>query len=145
MLNDDAHFERLESALGELDEAERAGVFASTQVDVRELLCTERAKPALYTLWDHRWASIAAVLLVAVTVWGLMFAGQLRQIRSRGIPTGAVILASASPCNGTFSGCVTGPTRTPASPCGGFDYDRDGDVDLFDIRTYQLNCEGVQQ
>lgn len=126
-----AQFERLESSLRELGEADRAGLFGRTGVDTKSLF-VRPVVARVNRLFVYRVGSIAAVLLVALTVWGFMFVGQVRQLRDR-----ARIVTS----NGThepFYAQLTGPTVAQAGTKNPNDFDGDGDLDLADIRTFQL-------
>jgi hypothetical protein len=135
MLDELRPLRSVEKALEELSAAERAGVFSATRLDTR-VLRAGRAGSAVVRLL-YRAGAIAAGVGLALLAWN---SGRPPGI-SPTTPGG--LLASAAPCNGTFFGCVTGPRSSLGTPCHDFDYDADGDVDMADFRTYQLECEGI--
>ncbi len=132
-MRDELHeFRHVEAALHGLGESERAGVFAPTPLDTRRLLHTPSRSLVLRAV--YRWGSIAAAIGLVLGIW---------RWSDLGTTTTATKVAMVSPCNGTFFGCVSGPRQSLGTSCGDFDYDRDGDIDMADFRTYQLECEGV--
>jgi len=125
-----AQFERLESSLRELGEAERVGVFGRTRVDANAMF----ARPVVARsnrVFMFRVGSIAAVLLVALTVWSVMFVGQVRHLQDR------ARMVTANGTDGPFYAKLTGPAVAVATKNPN-DFDGDGDLDLADIRTFQL-------
>ncbi len=125
----------LESALADLAAADRAGVFARTRLDSRTLMRDADGRSRALSLL-YRFGTLAAMLGVAVCLW-------VWRVSDSPTPTTQGLLAIASPCDGTFFGCVTGPRRTLGNPCSDFDYDADGDIDMLDIRAHQLRCDGI--
>jgi hypothetical protein len=123
MTENSGQLDPVERTLRDLQGAERAGVFRPTRVDARALL-QEPARTGS-TVFLLRRIAVAAVILVAVSVWGW---GVMRQ------NTAAAV---------TFSDCVAGPSDTLVSGCDTYDYDADGDVDLADISSYQLAYAGT--
>lgn len=133
----------IEGSLRDLADAERAELFRRTRVDARSLLySTPTTDRAPLVLRKTRWVSIAAVLAFAATICGWFFTTGNLMPRERRIPGGMVAIARGS-CDGAFFGCLTGPNGTPETGCITYDYDADGDVDLVDARTHQLNCNGI--
>ncbi len=133
----------MENSLRELAEAERADLFRRTRVDARSLIRAARAfNNEPWVLRRVRWISIAAMLGMAATMSGWAFIARTGSPRLTSIPIGTMASATNG-CDGSFSGCLTGPNGTLPSSCHGYDYDADGDIDLLDARTYQLNCNGT--
>lgn len=133
----------LEISLRELADAERADLFRRTRVDARSLLrATHTVNRAPRVLRRIRWVPIAALLGMAATICVWVFTTGTGETRLTSIPIGTIASATNG-CDGTFSGCLTGPNGTPQSACRGYDYDADGDIDLLDARTYQLNCNVI--
>jgi hypothetical protein len=133
----------IEISLRELADAEQADLFRKTRVDARSLLrMTSGPKRTTLTVRTLRWGSIAAVFALAATICGWIFTTGTESTRMTSIPIGTIASATTG-CDGTFSGCLTGPNGTPQSACRGYDYDADGDIDLVDARTYQLNCTAI--
>jgi len=133
----------IEIALRELADAEQADLFRRTRIDARSLLRTTSVpKRTILTIRTLRWGSIAAVLALAATIGGWAFIARTGSTRTTSVPIGTIASATSG-CDGTFSDCLTGPNGTPPSTCRGYDYDADGDIDLLDARTYQLNCNAI--
>jgi len=137
-MNDDSgKLNPIETALGELAEAQRARVFHATRVDASALLAAPTSGP----WWNRsrrtgtviRGLAIAAVLALAVGVWGWMFAQELGSLRP---PAG---------CEGKFQDCLTGPLAQAGSARGSYDHDSDGDVDLRDIRELQNSYHPISR
>lgn len=127
-----AQFERLESGLREVSEADRVGVFARTRVDATALF----ARPVVARsnrLLMFRVGSIAAVLLVALTVWGFMFVGQVRHLQDR-----ARLVTISGTNEQPFYAKLTGPSVAQAGLKNPDDFDGDGDLDLADVSRFQL-------
>ena len=134
----------IEASLRELADAERAELFRWTRVDARSLLRSAAVASGTPRVFRRiRWVSIAAVFALAATICAWVLTTGSGLPRQHGIPSGAMIASATSGCDGTFFGCMTGPNGTPASGCGVYDYDADGDIDLVDYGTYQLNCNGI--
>ena len=144
MTNDHEHLEPLESALGELADAERASVFAATPVKAEELIA--RARTVGPTILKRRrlaWLSAAAVIALATGVWTLMFQHEFDKLRGRSgvVARNTLHGGGEGPCDGNFINCFSGPQPVLlASRCHVHDYDADGDVDLADFRDYQIHC-----
>ncbi len=83
-----------------------------------------------------RRVAVAAVVLIAVSIFGWVFSRQGAETPSQFIRTELVATAS-------FSDCVAGPADAAGAGCDPYDYDADGDVDLADIRSYQLAYASV--
>jgi hypothetical protein len=125
----------IEAGLRELSDAERAGVFAPTRVDARVLLAT----PASLSRSIYRLASMAAVVALGAGLW-VWYASN----HDPGAPaTGSILAYASSPCDGSLAGCMTGPRHALGTKCDVFDYDEDGDIDMFDVRAHQLKCQGA--
>ena len=128
------HQDDVETLLLELDEADQAGVFHRTQVDVTALLAPV-AKPSpsrLLVLRRFVPAAVAAVMVIGVSTW--MF-------RHDAIPQTEPVVAVATPTSDyPFSLCMNGPGSSSAR-CRVHDYDGDGDVDLADYRLLQLRSQ----
>jgi len=128
-----AQFEALESAIREFGEADRAGVFGRTRVDARALTQSPVPANVIRPAWLRRLSSVAAVLLIACGVWGWMFVDQIGKLRSRANP-GLVI--NPPPTRPAILAHLTGPSVASAETSD--DFDADGDLDLADYRTFQL-------
>ena len=134
MTSEPRQLDSIEDALFELDAAERAGVFERSSVDARQLL--RQPEPVGWRGRAVRFVSAAAVIAMAVGVWGWVYSLQWSQLRER---TGASVVAELSAAGpGRFYECFQGPTGTIRSSCRECDYDADGDVDLVDFGVYQL-------
>ena len=135
----------IEASLRELIDAERVGLFRRTHVDARSLLQSANSvNHAPRFLRRIRWFSIAAILTLAVTIYGWIFISGTGPTRLASLSS--EMLASATDrCDRAFFACLTGPNGTPATACTTYDYDSDGDIDLADARTYQLNCNGLKR
>ncbi|MCH8147676.1 MAG: hypothetical protein IH987_06725 [Planctomycetes bacterium] len=145
MTKEHEHLEPVESALLELDQAERATVFARTPVSAEELIAPSHAnQPMVLSRHTLVWlSSVAAVVLLAAGVWTVMFRYQLDHLRSSAgmVDSSASGAAGDDPCDGNFLNCFSGPESVVlAMRCDLHDYDADGDVDLADFRSYQINC-----
>jgi len=139
------HLEPIESALLELDQAERASVFARTPVPAEELIASSHTnQPVVLSRHTLLWlSSVAAVVLLAAGVWTVMFKYQLDDLRSsaRMVDDSASDAGGDDPCDGNFLNCFSGPESVVlAMRCDLHDYDADGDVDLADFRSYQIHC-----
>jgi len=129
-----AQFDALESAIREAGEADRAGVFAQTHLDARALLKQPVPGIVIRPVWVRRLGAIAAVLAVAVGVWTWMFVDQIGKLRTRANPWIEVVNGNAA--EPATLARLTGPAV--ASSESSNDFDADGDLDLADYRTFQL-------
>ena len=143
MSNDREHLDPIERALLELQAAEEANLFSRTGLDAGALL-RAGAAPVGYAVGRTllRWLSAAAVLGIAVGIWGLIFTTDHGpNLDADGIAHTVVLPGGdLAPCDGGFFGCFSGPRNDPAPSgrCRTHDYDSDGDVDLADYGAYQL-------
>ncbi|MBI4719380.1 MAG: hypothetical protein HY763_16415 [Planctomycetes bacterium] len=151
----------LEQTLLELAEAERAGVFRPTAADAQEVLAraivaapTSNAaasrEPAVVRFLRVRWLPLGAAAMLVFGVWGVLFQRELVNVTQRAkvaalLTSGGGPAAREHDCDGSITGCFSGPTRLALSGCRTYDYDADGDVDLADIGTFQLACEGASR
>jgi len=144
MIEDFNKLDPIEELLRELADAECADFFRKTRVDARSLL---RATYAVHrgprVLRKMGWVSIAAVLGMAATICAWIFTTGTGKTRHLPFPSGTMTASATGRCDGTFFACLTGPNGTPQSGCRSYDYDADGDIDLVDARTYQLNCNSI--
>ena len=135
----------IEDALLELKDAEQATVFSRTRLDAESLVRVDAA-PGRFArrIVGARWLSAAAVIALAVGIWGLVFRSPSTSTTSpNGIATIALV-DEFDPCDGSILRCLSGPSDIVlASGCRPHDYDADGDVDLADFGSYQLTCRGL--
>ncbi len=124
----------LEAALHEAELAERAGVFRATRLDAPSLALQAGSDGPRRRRGMLRWAAVAALVVITVSVWGGMFASQIAQLRARSRGTTILQVASAE----SISSCLAGPAEALSAACRAFDYDADGDVDMADVSSYQL-------
>ena len=91
--------------------------------------------------------SAAASIILAIGIGGYMFSSEFDSLRQHKTPQHYADQSGvqSSDCDGNFFECVAGPSHIVMANCNRFDYDLDGDVDLTDIKTYQLNCDGITQ
>jgi len=138
---------RFERQIAEAFAAQKAGVFARTEVDLAELL-TPTSSPR-QVRWHERVlvglpvaACVAAVLGFA-TLWGGLS------------PDGGLVnspMASYQPASGGASefsarlvvDCMSGPGAEVSNGCIAADLDNDGDVDLHDLGAYQRGVAGLR-
>jgi len=125
----------IQAGLEELSAAERAGVFAPTRVDTRAMM----AAPSWSLRSVYRWASAAAVVALATGLW----AWRVSNDQPNGPGSGPLLAHATNPCDGSLSNCMTGPRHVLGTKCDIFDYDEDGDIDMLDVRTHQLKCQGA--
>lgn len=127
MIEPTDNFDRnLECRLGELNEAERAGVFRASRVDPRQLM---RAGGSVRSS-SLRYAAAAALFLVVTSgVWTAMFQWNLSSLRQ---DRGSNQLATIA-----IGDCLAGPRGNLPSACNTYDLDSDGDVDLADLSSFQ--------
>jgi len=129
----------LEALIEELAVAERSGVFAKTPQPVAA--SKVRAGQSSFFLVSPRWA-IAAALLMAAGVWTFMFRSNLSDVRERARMANA---ARSMDLQMALASCSGGPGGTLSVACERVDFDRDGDVDLLDIGTFQRDLAAVSQ
>ncbi len=134
---------QLEAMLVEARDAERAGVFGRTKLDIAAVV-TDAAVDRRSWVARHRQALIGlpvAACLAFVAVLGtLEFGGgttvDLAPIAQQNPIPPRVI--SDRPADLLLS-CFTGPGQRPvSSECTAADYDGDGDIDLLDYGALQL-------
>ncbi len=144
MTEDFDKLDPLEDSLRELADAERAGLFSKTRVDARALLrATHEVDGSPRVLRRFRWVSIAAMLGLAATICGWIFTTGTPETRQPPLPSGTRIASAKGGCDGTFFGCMTGPSGSIMPGCDSYDFNADGHIDLVDARTYQLDCNGI--
>ncbi len=140
MDNDRRHLDPIEDGLAELAEAQRAGVFGRTPIDAGQcLLADEPRAPVNVRRLMARLMPVAAVLVLAVTVWTTMFALQLSEIRENK----QMLAAGQAKPDTSFATCMNGPSGDGLSgQCGELDRDTNGQIDLRDFGSYQLAYAG---
>ena len=125
----------LEEALLELVAADKARLFARSNVEARRLVGREVSRNPWHVA--IRMASAAALVAMAVGLWGWMYGNHLYQPHEgTGVTSHAAGSTVASP--GEFVRCISGPTGVSKSSCDVSDLDADGDIDLADYGRYQL-------
>jgi len=138
----------IELGLQELKSAQQADLFKQTKVDTRELLT---GSSQITTIWRRMpiglVTSAAASIILAFGIGGYMFSSEINSLRQQSSSGQYAVRSNVdqSDCDGEFFECVGGPSQLAIAGCSRFDYDLDGDVDLSDIKTYQLNCNGITQ
>ena len=130
----------LESLIGDLEAAERAGVFLRTTQPVMVSAVTASSRSNFFWV-SPRWA-VAAALVMAAGVWTMMFRTNLSDLQSR---SRTVQLAQAIDLQSALALCVGGPNSSLEGLCGRVDFDGDGDVDLSDFGKYQRELAGTHQ
>ncbi len=139
MQNDREHLDPVEQTLVELRAAERAGVFQPTRVQAPAFM---RAGGTGKAMGSRRLATrllaVAAVLLLAVTVWTGMFQHELGKLRDQRNSMVAGV-APGDAGSMSFADCMSGPSMTEIpEACLEHDHNRDGFVDLQDYGVLQL-------
>lgn len=129
----------LEEDLAELKAVEAVGVFRRTAIDVRALAgASDARKPAA-----PKSASSGSALFVRYAAGtlalaaGLLFAFILPH-RPAPVSEGPATYAGLPTAAVPFENCLSGPGQGVSSGCLEWDQDRDGDVDLADVRQIQL-------
>ena len=84
------------------------------------------------------WLSAAAAFFLVASTGSLLFYREFGEMRER--------LADSASRRGRVQieaviACVSGPTSLLPGQCDPYDFDSDGDVDLVDVRSYQLGYE----
>lgn len=129
-----------EVVLARVEAAHRAGVFNTTPIDATALLRQSNHMGSIgFVRTMKRVIPFAAAAILVVGVWGTMWSTQLGKIRGQKLAL--VNGAMENDCDGSFLKCFQGPRSTEVI-CRTYDYDRDGDVDLADFGTYQMDCDG---
>ena len=144
----DNNLNPIELGLVELKSAEQANLFEQTKINPHDLLiASTQITPIWRRLPIGLITSAAASVILAVGIGGYMFYSEIDSLRQQQTSQHYAVQTSVdqSDCDGDFFECVAGPSQIVMSNCIRFDYDLDGDVDLTDIKTYQLNCNGVTQ
>ncbi len=135
--------DRLEQALLELRQAETAGVFRSTPfLDAKGV--SSRPSPTV-RVFSVRGLAVAAMLIMVVGVWTMMFRSQIASIRGRSISTVAERMSEPSTMHASIAHCLAGPTGAIGTACVTVDFDGDGDVDLGDVSAFQRSYVAVSQ
>ena len=139
MTQNQRHLDSVEDALSEFDAAERAGVFGRTPVSAGDLIHTQIDRaPAGIRRLGLRLVPIAAVLLIALTVWTWMFVGEIADIRR----DKAARMAASEPLDAapiSFATCMNGPSAAEIEDaCREFDRNGDDMIDLRDFGAFQL-------
>jgi len=129
-----------QSLMADFEAAERSGVFARTPQPVMASSVTD-GNLTKFFLVSPKWA-IAAVLIMAVGVWTMMFRAKLLDVQNR---SRMVQMAKVIDLQSALDSCVGGPSGTLGGMCGRVDFDGDGDVDLCDVGTYQRELAGSHQ
>lgn len=141
-MNDDRkQLDSIESGLVELQAMDEAGVFDSTEVDLRIVLDTPRGSSTHRLHFPaRRWLSAAAMIVVAVGLWGVLFHSPALVSPPIDITTAANAPdARFGLANGSIMACLSGPQDVArGTRCESHDYDADGDVDLADFQTFQV-------
>lgn len=139
MENDREHLDAVEQTLVELRAAERAGVFQSTRVQNPAFTPAGVAGRVMGSRrLVTRLVAVAAVLMLAVTVWTVMFQRELSKLRDQRDSMAAGV-APSDAGSMSFADCMSGPsvTEIPES-CLEYDHNSDGFVDLQDYGVLQL-------
>jgi len=146
-MNDDRkHLDPIESGLVELQAMNEAGVFDSTEVDPRIVLDMPRGSSTHRLRFPaRRWLSAAAMIVVAVGLWGVLFHSPTLVSPPIDTTTAAAPDARFGLANGSIMACLSGPRDiAQGSRCESHDYDADGDVDLADFQTFQVAYLGPE-
>jgi hypothetical protein len=147
MVREPSQFNDFDRLMLEAGQAKRAGVFASTPLDMEALMA--EPVPAGPARW-YRHILVGLPLAACIA----MFFGVATMWRT-GSGTGDVLLngttavstfgvATTSPAERcqtleNFRTCFRGPETLVDAECRCVDFDGDGDVDLRDMGTFQLN------
>lgn len=125
-----------EVLLSELAEADRAGVFRPSPVDIDSLTNRGvRATRPRFSRIAKGWTAAAAAFLLLATAWSMMFYREFGEMRYRVTNSAAQAKAAQS---AEFFACVSGPAGGLTSECVAYDLDSDGRIDLSDYRAFQL-------
>lgn len=126
--------EPMESALSELVDVEGSHVFDRTRVDTEALVVAPRGPQTIvFKPTGLRLVGVAAVVVMALGVWTMMFRMEIGDIRSSK-EAGSNSLAAMS----SLADCLSGPGQAVVkSKCTQQDRYADGRVDMRDYQTYQ--------
>lgn len=136
MPNDLEQLDPLEQMLGELGEAEGAGVFRRTFVNSASLVGGARPRIRLFGTRKLAWIPAAACVMLAIGVGTLALKSGVAPIGGFAQFVGNVSPAVPGELIG-FHECLGGPGGAAVNGCLVHDYDSDGDVDLADFTAYQ--------
>lgn len=135
MDSDKRHLDGVERGLLDCREAQSAGVFRTTPLDVDAVL--NEPMPIVRRLrWFHV-TPVAAALVLAIGLGAYMLndeIGYVREHRAR--------LATARHAQKQFAYNITGPRQSTNAEEAPLDLDQDGDIDLADFSRYQLAYAG---
>ncbi|HRX84567.1 MAG TPA: hypothetical protein P5572_06055 [Phycisphaerae bacterium] len=142
LASDNTRFERM---IAEAFAAQKAGVFASTPVDVAALVAPEA--PARVVRWHERLlvglpvAACVAAAIGMAAMWGVS------TDRQAGSPLASVEPAVTSHVANLqlVADCMSGPGAAVTNGCMAADLDDDGDVDLQDMSAYQRRAAGLNK
>jgi len=139
MHDDRRDIDPIEQALRELDEAKRSGLFTRTKVTAPMV---QPIAPTLFLAMPsaRRWmTAVAAVVVLALGVWTVMFGFQLSELRQRVQLASATGAAAPLQVVRSFSTCLAGPEGEAADgECREQDRNADGHVDLRDYSAFLL-------
>jgi hypothetical protein len=137
----DGSLDGVEDTLLQLRNAEQAGVFRRSKVNVNVVRDPSTSLTAVLRPWR---LPVAAALLLAVTFASFMYDRELGELRDR--RNELIAQANINPCHvdfSDFSKCFvqSGPAGGSLCDNRNFDFDADGDVDLHDFSSIQLKCD----
>jgi hypothetical protein len=145
----------LERLIAEARAAERAGVFGRTRLDVSALVggssleADRPVSPRLIRFYERALVGLPLAACVAIVIGiASMHGGPMGEAVSSPVAVlerGGDSSSSVELCSVEFiAGCVAGPGAPVTADCGCADLDRDGDVDLLDLGSYQRLAAGIQ-
>lgn len=144
MVEDHGQFDDFERLMLEAADAQRAGVFERTRVDVEALV----GEPARHARWYRHIlvglpvAACIAMFFGVATMWRAGSHDGEAGLNGTAVSTfGAGMVSPAEGCQNyqTFRACFGGPGILVGSECRCVDFDRDGDVDLADMGGLQMS------
>ena len=136
-MTDQTQLDPIERRLLELEDAERAGVFARTPVDAEQVLREQSLAARPFSLAQRLAPLVAAAAIVAVAVCGWVFGPG--SVTTPGPDQFAAATSSGDTGHAaTLQECMNGPEGSLPAGCGEFDLDGDGSVTLADFGAYQL-------
>ena len=135
--DNNADFEML---IAEAREADRAGVFARTRVDLEALAEAPRSS-LLIRFYERAMVGLPLAACVAIVVgiasWGIR-SGPVDHRSALVFENAGELETVVEACGpDVFARCVSGPGQPIGPGCGCADLDSDGDVDLWDLSSYQ--------